>query len=126
MGCRQLADLSLLTERKTVKVRRTINMSLLRSEENLRSQNLARKPRSRRFVAQRNPLEIFSPTSKIGTRRNLANEDPKNRWHVWKVCHGWTVFNPNGPKIIPLMAEFGYTVATARQITRRKGLDQLV
>ena len=34
---------SLLTERKTLKVCRTINMSLLRSEENLRSQNLAKK-----------------------------------------------------------------------------------
>ena len=53
MGCRQLADLSLLTERKTLKVRRTINMSLLQSEENLRSQNLAKK-RSGRFVAQSN------------------------------------------------------------------------
>jgi len=49
---RQLADLSLLTERKTFKVRRPINMSLLRREENLRSQNLAKKPRSCRFVAQ--------------------------------------------------------------------------
>jgi len=40
--CRQLADLSLLTERNS-KGARTINISLLRSEENLRSQNLAKK-----------------------------------------------------------------------------------
>jgi len=39
MWARQLADLSLLTERKTLRVRRTINMSLLRSEENLRRQD---------------------------------------------------------------------------------------
>ena len=48
-----------LTERKNLKVRRTINMSLLRSEENLRSQNLARKTRSRRFVTQSKPSRVL-------------------------------------------------------------------
>jgi len=40
---RQLEDLSLLTERKTLKVRRTINMSLLRSEETVAARILLEK-----------------------------------------------------------------------------------